>query len=135
VISLSFGLPPSLWIDEGKKQKDPYSQALFTSAELTQEKFEPIQDDVSAFFTYSLGGLTDPKVFLEASAYRMGPGPLGYVGGFVRASVLGMGVAGLLGWLFDPLDLREGSFSEDFPPNMVGLEVTDPKMITWGSVV
>lgn len=127
-IILSFGLPPSLFITPSKK--DPYKKAVFTQAALTQRGFEPYQDDISAFGLYSVGGLADPKIAGEAAAYRTGPGWVGYTGGFFIAASYGMFVAGALGWLFDPLDLREGSFAEDFPAGMVGLDIVNPRHIS-----
>jgi hypothetical protein len=94
------------------------------------ERSRRFDDDINAFAIYSLGGAVDPKAPIEAAAYRTGPGWFGYVGGFARASMLGMFVAGTLGWFFDPLDLREGSFSQDYPETLL-FEYSSPEDLGW----
>ena len=78
-------------------------------------------DDIEALAYYGSFGLLDPKMPFEAVALRRALGWTGYTGLMMAAGVsmsMGIAMAAVIGWAFDPMHKREGGVDDwDLDPD------------------
>ncbi len=87
------------WSTEGKPTHDLFSKGA---------PFE----DVGAFAYYASMGAIDPKApFVEIPATMRMFG-IGFGAAYVKQLPLAMLVSGIVGWIWDPMDRREGGLAE-----------------------